>query len=167
MQIALDVGCGHAMDIERVPEFRWIGLDKYDFSYLYPSGRFIQHDLRNPLPYPDSSVGMIWCHHVLEHLPQRHPTVDIDYVVWVINEFYRVLKHGAQCHLIVPWREHKNSWADPAHYRFFGLETFHWFVDSNLDATRLATGVRGAWREMQNEIRDECHVYAILIPLKT
>ena len=166
MELALDVGCGHKLDVNRVRDFKWVGLDKYDFSHLYLEGQFVQHDLKDPLPYPDRSVGMIWCHHVLEHLPPRHPTIDIDYVVWVINEFHRVLKTDAQCHLIVPWREHKNSWADPAHYRHFALETFHWFVATNLDASRASTGVCGQWHKMQNVIMDECHVYAILTPIK-
>jgi len=167
MRIALDIGCGDALDLERVPEFNWIGLDKHDFAHLYPSGRFRQHDLKDPLPYPDSSIGMIWCHHVLEHLPQRHPTRDIDYVIWVINEFHRVLRAGAQCHLIVPWKEHKNDEYDPTHYRHFSTYTFNWFTDNNLDAVRASVGLCGAWRNMQSEIRDGCHVYAILIPLKT
>lgn len=164
--IALDVGCG---DKSTVPvalqaKYVWHFLDKFDFSAKYPAGKFIRHDLKNPLPFPTGSVGFVWSHHCLEHLPPRHPTRDIDYVVWVVNEFYRVLKLGGEAHLIVPWIEHTNAWRAPTHYRFFNHETFAWFGRwRSMPGEHAASGMVGHWKVTRCDVVDHCHVYGILV----
>jgi glycosyltransferase involved in cell wall biosynthesis len=52
-------------------------------------------DLRNPLPYKNSSVDFIFTEHVIEHLFQRE--------AWLfLEESYRVLKRGGVIRLTVP-----------------------------------------------------------------
>lgn len=163
--LALDLGCGDKLYQDNHPKgnYRWVGLDKYDFSYLYRPREFIQHDLSRPLPFPDGTVDLVWCHHVLEHLPPRHPEVDQDFVVFLVNEVGRVLKPRCAFHIVVPWVEHTNAWRAPHHYRFFNHEIFRWFSYSErLEAEHLAAGLQHKWRVTRNDVIDQCHVYAIL-----
>ena len=154
----LDVGCGG------IKKEGFIGLDKYDFSSYYAEDEFIQHDLKDPLPFSDDSIDMIWCHHVLEHLPQRHPTIDIDYEIWVVNEFHRVLKVGHEAHLIVPWCEHPNNRRCPSHYRSYDQHSFEWFLYNygTMGNDILVNSRHGRWGATRNQVWDDTHVYAIL-----
>jgi len=156
--VNLDVGCGG------IKKEGFIGLDRYDFLDFYPAGEFIQHDLKDPLPFDDSSIDMIWCHHVLEHLPQLHPNGSIDYLIWVINEFHRVMKVGHEAHLIVPWIEHPNAWRVPSHYRLFNEHSFVWWTykSGSMGSDILVNGRHGRWGAMRNQVWDETHVYAVL-----
>lgn len=57
--------------------------------------RFLRHDCRKPLKFPDESVDHIVCSHFLEHV---YPS-EVDRI---ISDFYRVLKRGGTLHIIVP-----------------------------------------------------------------
>ena len=157
----LDIGCG-----DRKKE-GYIGLDAHDFSAAYPEGDFIQHNVKDPLPYEDGSVDEIWCNHMLEHLPPRHPTEDIDYLVWVMNEFHRVLKVGGKAHCIVPWHLHPNNRRRPGHYRACDEHNFTWFVYSveSMPGEIAANRRHGRWGAEKNCIHDNTHIYAILVKL--
>jgi SAM-dependent methyltransferase len=164
--IALDVGCGDKSTVPSgwLKEYDWYYLDKFNFADKYPVGRFTQHDLKDTLPFAEGSVDHIWCHHVVEHLPPRHPTIDIDLLVYVVNEFHRVLKVGGEAHIIVPWMEHTNAWRCPTHYRFFNYETFVWFGHwQSMPGEMSASGVVGHWRVPRCEVIDKTHVYAVLL----
>jgi len=159
--IRLDVGCGD----QRREGFE--GIDKHDFSASYPDGRFQVHDIKDPLPYDDESIDEIWCHHVFEHLTHRHPDRDMDYLIWVMNEFHRVLKTGSRAHLIVPWVDHPNAWRHPTHYRYFNQWSFEfWWYSVDKMAGEIATTERhGRWGMERNRIEDNCHIYAIMVRL--
>lgn len=63
----------------------WLNID-FDTSFgegVYPI------DLRNPLPFPDKSVSMIFSEHLIEHLPK-------DDGLKLLQECYRVLKPGGK-----------------------------------------------------------------------
>ena len=165
MAIALDVGCGDKLYQNNHPkgDYQWVGLDKHDFSLLYEEGEFVQHDVKDPLPFEDDSIELIWTHHLLEHLVHRHPTEDMDFVIYVINEFGRVLRPKRRVHIVVPWSGHTNAWRAPHHYRYFNEDLFAWFDDrEGLWAEHSAAGLLHNWKVFRNEIVDECHVYAIL-----
>jgi SAM-dependent methyltransferase len=55
----------------------------------------IVHDLKNPLPYEDGSAEIIYCSHVLEHMPRRA-------AVRVLKDFRRVLWEKGRCRIVVP-----------------------------------------------------------------
>lgn len=157
----LDIGCG---DQKKEGFF---GLDRHDFSRLYEKDEFLQHDLRYPIPFGDNCIDMIWTHHMLEHLPHRHPDIDMDFLIFVINEFHRVLRPGAEAHIIVPWIEHTNAWRSPSHYRFFNYDYWNWFSHgTRLAGEHEAHGLEGPWKIAMNKIQDDCHVYAILVKEK-
>jgi len=167
----LDVGCGDKMIAQTqkmFPDVHWVGIDQHDFGRLYPKGTFLRHNLANWLPFQEGEFDQIWCHHVLEHLPPLHPTRQSetappsDFLVFVVNEFWRVLKVGGEAHLVVPWIEHTNAWRSPIHYRFFNHETFHWFSWSVMRAEHEESGLWSKWQVLRCEVVDQCHVYGIL-----
>ena len=158
----LDIGSGDRGKVG------YMHLDKQDFSAAYPDGDFIQHDVKDPLPFEDGSISAIWCHHALEHLTHRHPSKDIDYLVWVMNEFHRVLRVGGEAHLIVPWCQHPNSWRCPSHYRFFNEYSFQWWTykAQDMPGEMAANRRQGCWSCTKNCIHDNTHIYTILQKLE-
>ena len=68
------------------------------------------------LPFPDSTVGLITCMHLIEHLrdPQRF-----------LTESHRVLRNGGTIALVTPdWRkQYKRFWRDPTHVHPYDHES--------------------------------------------
>ena len=93
----LHLGCG-----ERKLK-GYIGLDQVNHSCV---DRVC--DLNVGIPYPDNSVTNIEAIHVLEHL--KDP-------VHIMNEIWRVCKHGAKVHIIVPSAEGPGAFQDPTHLK--------------------------------------------------
>src|SRR5262249_7093558 len=71
----LEVGCGDGSFT------KWLGTFSADVTALdisapqieqnrrvYPHIQFLQHDVAEPLPFPDGTFNVIWCSEVLEHL---------------------------------------------------------------------------------------------------
>lgn len=81
----------YAGDIPDMPEYNgWTGL-----SLTQANSRCIQHDITQPLPFPDNSVDAFQAEDVFEH-------IQYDRLVSVVNEIYRVLKPGGLFRLSVP-----------------------------------------------------------------
>jgi predicted SAM-dependent methyltransferase len=80
----LNLGCGERFHRD------WVNVD---FSSRDPE--VIEHDLREPLPFPDASFSAIYHSHVLEHLPRRAGRN-------FIAECFRVAKPGAILRVAVP-----------------------------------------------------------------
>jgi len=162
--VRLDIGCG---DRGR-PEVEYMHLDAYDFSAAYPEEAFMQHNVKDPLPFEDGSIEEIWCNHMLEHLPPRHPEKDIDFLVWVMNEFHRVLKVGGKAHCIVPWCEHANNRRSPGHYRSFDVFSFQWwtYTVESMPGEIVANQRNGRWGCEKNTVHENTHIYAIMVKLE-
>lgn len=79
----LHLGCGGRI----LPGF--VNIDKY-----FQDKDVINFDIFQ-LPYPNNSIDVIYCSHVLEHLPIRHAKL-------AIIEWSRVLKKGGKLHLAIP-----------------------------------------------------------------
>jgi SAM-dependent methyltransferase len=79
----LHLGCG-----ERILE-GFVNIDKY---FEHPS--VINFDIFK-LPFDSESVDIIYCSHVLEHLPIRHAKL-------AIGEWSRVLKKDSKLYLAIP-----------------------------------------------------------------
>jgi len=80
-------------------------------------------DLETKLPWEDNSVDEIILNHVLEHLGQDTKTY---FNIW--QEFYRILKDGAQVLITVPHHRHDNFFHDPTHVRVVtpvGIDMFN------------------------------------------
>ncbi|MDP3880947.1 MAG: methyltransferase domain-containing protein [bacterium] len=71
----------------------------------------IVRDIERGLPFDDNSVDEIFCSHTLEHIQD---------LLFVLREFYRVLKNGAKLTIVVPLMDP----SDMTHVRFFNKHTF-------------------------------------------
>ena len=60
------------------------------------------------LPFEDNSVEEIKAHHILEHIENFIP---------LMQEFYRVCKHGAIIDIVAPHHNHEVYYGDPTHVR--------------------------------------------------
>ena len=98
----LNVGCGN----QKMPG--WLGIDR-----VRTEAADIVRDITRGLPFADSSVAEIYCDNVLEHIG---PSEDF---VFVLNEFYRVLKPDGIATIIVPDGRSQAAWQDPTHQRAF------------------------------------------------
>jgi SAM-dependent methyltransferase len=98
----LNVGCGNQI----MPG--WLGIDS-----VRTEASDIVRDITRGLPFVDSSVAEIYCDNALEHIGPN------DDFVFVLNEFYRVLKPGGTATIIVPYGRSQAAWQDPTHQRAF------------------------------------------------
>ena len=98
----LNVGCGN----QKMPG--WLGID-----CVPTAAANIVRDITWGLPFADSSVAEIYCDNVLEHIGPN------DDFIFVLNEFYRVLKPGGTATIIVPDGRSQAAWQDPTHQRAF------------------------------------------------
>jgi SAM-dependent methyltransferase len=97
----LEVGCGDGFFTGQLAR-RIVDANGVDLSDVgldlarqrYPQAKFLQHDLSNPLPFPDASFGFVWCSEVLEHLFSP---------LAVLKEIARVLKPGGEFRCTVPY----------------------------------------------------------------
>jgi SAM-dependent methyltransferase len=102
----------------------------------------IRADLRMRWPGEDSSVDFIYAKDVLEHLipvmdivkelgldgpPLLVGRVDIDPIVWCMNEAHRVLKPGGTIEIIVPCLPGVTPWVDPTHHQVWTEDTRYYF----------------------------------------
>lgn len=64
---------------------------------------------KEKLPLEDNSVDEIRAHHILEHIGSGF--------IGLMQELYRVAKHGAILDIVVPHHFHDNFYSDPTHCR--------------------------------------------------
>jgi predicted SAM-dependent methyltransferase len=109
-------------------------------------------DLRQPWPWPDSSVDAIVAHDLVEHLPDR---------ILTMNEAWRVLKPGGTFEIVVPSAVRGAGFAqDPTHVSQWCLNSFQYFTAGKFAHQRLAKsyGITAAFRVIrldEVEVRDE------------
>lgn len=82
--IKLELGSGRRAGMEE-----WVSLD-------LNGGADIQHDLTQPLPFPNDSVDRVYSSHVLEHFTYPNPLLDL------LRECHRVLRPGGTFSIAVP-----------------------------------------------------------------
>jgi SAM-dependent methyltransferase len=64
---------------------------------------------RDHLPFEDNTVEEVRAHHILEHIGEGF--------IPLMQEIYRVCKHGAILDIVVPHHFHDNFYSDPTHKR--------------------------------------------------
>lgn len=94
--IRLDLGCG-----KTTPE-GWVGIDRMDFGQKHVL------DVREGIPYPDSSVDEVRSSHFVEHLTGAER-------IKFFNELWRVMKDGATALIVTPNWSHSCAYGDPTH----------------------------------------------------
>ncbi len=133
----MKIHCGCGKDIKK----GWVNIDKEDF------GQEIIRDFEKEcLPFSDCSVDEIFCQHTLEHL---------DDPMFVINEFWRVLKPEGKAVIIVPHKDNQKAYA-LRHKRYFNEYTF----------LALEKVVEKKWKILENNINDRPDVYVEMRPVK-
>jgi SAM-dependent methyltransferase len=98
----LNMGCGH----NKIDG--WVNVDM--FEECAPD---VLWDLeRLPWPWPNDSVDGVLFFHSLEHLGQ-----DTRKFLTMMQELYRVCRHGAEIQIAVPHPRHDDFIGDPTHVR--------------------------------------------------
>jgi predicted SAM-dependent methyltransferase len=129
-------------------------------------------DLRQPWPWPDSSVDAIVAHDLIEHIPAeilrvtKHDGVVVDVYmengrIFLMNEAWRVLKPGGTFEIIVPSASRGAGFVqDLTHKSQWCLNSFQYVTAGKFAHTRLARpyGITAAFRVIrldEQEVRDE------------
>jgi len=90
----------------------------------------VLHDLTQlPWPFDDNTFDFIFCHQVLEHLPDT---------VTAVGEMLRIAMPGCRVSIGVPHFSAAIAYRDPTHKSFFSAKTFDYFV-SKTSANYLAS----------------------------
>jgi hypothetical protein len=100
--LRLNLGCGQ----RKFPGY--LNVDKYP-----ECGPDQVVDLEHfPWPWPDDSVAEVRLIHVLEHLGASTAIY-----LGILRELWRVCRHGAEVHIVVPHPRHDSFLNDPTHVR--------------------------------------------------
>lgn len=104
----INLGCGN----QRYPNV--LGMDA-----LSNSAADIVHDLNKfPWPIDESRLDVVLCFQTLEHLED---------LPRVMEEIYRICKHGARIIIEVPHFRSVGAFSDPTHKHFFTTKTMDYF----------------------------------------
>lgn len=120
--IKLNVACGK--DIRE----DYVNIDKID------CGQEIIRDITKGLPFSDNSVDEILFKHAMEHL-------EFEEIVFVMNEFWRVLKKGGLLYVVCPHRKSPGAYTI-THKSFIDETTFDFF---RRERSEKLFGVKGLW----------------------
>jgi len=137
----------------------FIGVDQYD-------GPAVDRvcDVREGLPFPDSSVGIVRAMDFLEHIPDS---------VGLMNEIWRVLADGGWLLSGTPSTDGRGAWQDPTHCAFWNENSFWYYthcgyaeyvpdIDCRFQVMRLETYHPTAFHRKHNIP----YVYADLAAIK-
>ncbi len=146
----LDLGAAHGK-----PE-GYIGLDVRDADVVC--------DLREGIPYPDSSVGVVRAYDILEHLPDA---------VAIMNEIHRVLAPGGWLLASIPSTDGRGAFQDPTHVTGWNENSMWYYTDpafaryvpaitARFQVSRVLTWYPSEWHKQH----DISYVDAQLIAVK-
>ncbi|WP_052062182.1 class I SAM-dependent methyltransferase [Pseudomonas soli] len=108
-EVKVDLGCGKRKQQD------FIGVDRFPMPEVD-----VIADLDGVLPFPDSSVDLLFSSHALEHVGD---------LMMTMREIYRVCKHGAQVCIVAPYYEQKLNLANPYHIGVFNEHTPRFWTD--------------------------------------
>jgi glycosyltransferase involved in cell wall biosynthesis len=90
----------------------------YDTVDIRPEADYVA-DLNNGIPLASNSVGVLHCHHTLEHL--KDP-------IKSMAEIHRVLAHGGWAFIEVPSTDGRGAWQDPTHISYWNQNSFFYYT---------------------------------------
>src|SRR5262245_56125586 len=96
---------------------------------LFPGPGIERVDLREPWPWPDSSVEYVRAWDIIEHLPDK---------IFTMNELWRVLIPGGMAEIVVPTTDGSGAWQDPTHVSFWNRRSFLYYEAGNHYRERYA-----------------------------
>jgi len=144
-ELKLDIGCGKKIEIMRKDGF--VGVDAHDFGQRYVL------DIREGLPFEDSSIDEARAEHFLEHLTRDEASA-------FMNEMWRVLKPDASFHIVVPYALDPKSYGF-SHRSFWTVESFR---DLGYPDYWTIYGLR-RWKLIKGVLNKRGDVHAFLEPL--
>lgn len=100
-----------------------------------------------PWPWETSSIDAVKAFDILEHIPNR---------IGTMNELHRVLKPGAQAHIIVPSADKGAGYfQDPTHCSPYCRNTFQYFQHGSFAQQRFcgSYGITASFRIVSMEER--------------
>lgn len=125
----LNVGCGR--DVRPVKD-GWVNLDGF-----VDGPDIIRHDiLRFPWPFADATFDLVFCSHVLEHIPPMlldENGTHRDVLFRVMEEMHRILRPGGLLLVRVPWGYSEESLVHPQHYRQWRPEWATFFHPDHIE----------------------------------
>jgi hypothetical protein len=89
----------------------------------------------DPWPFENNSVDEVIAHHVLEHLGEGY--------FHVMQELYRVCKHGAMIDIRVPHHRHEHFADDPTHRRPITVAGL-WLFSKKYNDVQIKAGTRAS-----------------------
>jgi SAM-dependent methyltransferase len=108
--IYLELGCGKTKTED------YLGIDRFDLP-----GVDIVADLNKGIPLRDNTVSKVYACHSLEHL---------DDLPFIMNEIYRVCRHGAIVTIFAPYYLQSTNLGNPFHKHAFLETTFRAYTNS-------------------------------------
>ncbi len=81
-------------------------------------------DVREGLPYDDSSIDEVRSHDFIEHIP-------IGETVFVVEEIYRVLKPNGVFDFFIPSTDGRGAFEHPDHRSFWNINSWKYFWDDD------------------------------------
>ena len=110
--ISVDLGCGS----RKQPGF--VGID----IRALPGVDIVQDLEQFPWPLPNESVSFMVSSHVAEHIDPAHGT----FLRWM-DECWRIMKHGGQFVLAMPYAGSRGDFQDPTHCNHLNDATWSYF----------------------------------------
>jgi len=129
----LDIGCG------KNKQKNYIGIDIGPNS----DADCILDIEKERLPFDDESVDGIYTSHTLEHISD---------IIYVMNEFWRVLKWGSLLQIHVPHMRCDLAWQDPTHVRYFNEQSWKFFCGEYVAKHQLQYGINCCFRQTEIEL---------------
>lgn len=146
MGLILDIGCGPS----KIPNA--IGVDRRLIQ-----GVDVVCDIERELPFKTDSVDLIWLRHVIEHVQD---------MIGLMEEIYRISRHGAAIEVVVPYYASRGAFRDPTHVRFITEDTFQYFepptdygICTNFRIERIRYDVRKPFRWLPPYLQKRCRRY--------
>lgn len=102
-------------------------------------------DLRQPWPWPDSSIEHVRAWDIIEHLPDK---------IFTMNELWRVLMPGGTAEIVVPTTDGPGAFQDPTHVSFWNRRSFLYYEAGNPYRERFARhyGITAKFRTVRERI---------------
>ena len=123
--LVLDLGGGRSWKdlVERFPQekIRCLEFDMDMLDLVPPENRVYRDVDRHGLPFHNNSAQYIRARDILEHMR------DLQFVV---NEVWRVLKHGGIFEIKCPSKDSLGAWGNPDHVRILNTYTIDHFANS-------------------------------------
>ncbi|HLH74856.1 MAG TPA: hypothetical protein VKX96_16335 [Chloroflexota bacterium] len=121
-----------------------------------------------PIPLPNDVADRVVAFDFMEHVPfcvwtdaghRRTPVISL------VNEIWRILKHGGEFEMRSPAYPMVEAFRDPTHVSFWTLETLRYFTNGYGSFLTEAYGITARFRIVENKM-DGSHLHAVLQAIK-